>query len=293
VRPLPVLYAAIAFVAGIVLGVMTAFAQDQMDLSIRTAEEAEALIVTPALAGIPFERDSAARPRVFASKNGSHSLALTFTNRPRSPLSEAFRALGTAVSVASNAPKTLLVTSAQNGEGKTVTTLNLGQALAQRKGPVLIMDCDLRRGGIAETLALSNVKGISTVVSGEHDVTEALQQYTRQPNLWVLPSGPIPAYPAELLASQQMADLIAKMAARFSYVIIDSPPVLAVTDATILSTCVDHVLLVAASGSTPRAGLLRTRRILANAGAQVLGVVVNKIDPRFQDYREYAYSYSA
>ncbi len=250
-------------------------------------------MVAPALGAIPFERDSSARPRVFASKNGSHPLALTFTNRPRSPLSEAFRALGTAVSVSSNPPKTLLVTSAQNGEGKTVITLNLGQALAQRAGPVLIMDCDLRRGGIAKILDLPNSKGVSTVVSGEHDVTEALQRYAPQPNLWVLPSGPVPPYPAELLASQPMADLMAKMAARFSYVIIDSPPVLAVTDATILSTCVDHVLLVAASGSTTRAGLLRARRILANAGAHVLGVAVNKIDPRFQGYREYAYSYSA
>ena len=293
VRPLPVLYAAIAFFAGIVLGVMAAFAQDKMDSSIRTAEEAEALMVAPVLAGIPFERDQAVRPRVFASKNGSHPLALTFTNRPRSTLSEAFRALGTAVSVSSNGLKTLLVTSAQNGEGKTVTTMNLAQALAQRTGPVLIMDCDLRRGGIARTLSLSNSKGISTVLSGEHDVTEALQRYAPQPNLWVLPSGPAPPYPAELLASQQMADLMAKMAARFSYVIIDSPPVLAVTDATILSTRVDHVLLVAASGSTPRAGLVRARRILANAGARVLGVAVNKIDPRFQDYREYTYSYSA
>lgn len=293
VRPSPVLYAAVAWVAGIVLGIMAAFAQDKMDQSIRTAEEAEALIVAPALAAIPLERNSAAWPNLFAKKNGPYPLALTFTRHPSSTLSEAFRALGTAVSISSNQPKTLLVTSTQNGEGKTVTALNLGQVLAQRKGPVLVMDCDLRRGGVARTLAIPNTKGVSTVLSGEHDVTEVLQQFAPLPDLWILPSGPIPAYPAELLASQRMAALIEKMAARFSYVIIDSPPLLSVTDATILSTQVDRVLLVTASGSTPRAGLLRARRILAHAGARVVGLAVNKIDPRFQNYREYAYSYRA
>lgn len=291
-RPLPALYGAIALLAGLVLGVMTAFAQDKMDSSVRTVEEVEALAVTPALGVIPFVRGSAGRLRAFAKKNGAYPLELTFTKRPGSALSEAFRALGTAISVPSDPPKTLLVTSAHNGEGKTITTLNLGQALAQRKGPVLIMDCDLRRGGIAQALGLPNQKGISTVLSGEHDAAEALHQYGSHPNLWLLTSGPVPVYPAELLASQQMAVLLENMTARFACVILDSPPVLAVTDATILSTRVDRVLLVAASGSTPRGGLLRTRRILANAGARVLGVAVNKLDPRYQDYRDYSYSYS-
>jgi succinoglycan biosynthesis transport protein ExoP len=220
-------------------------------------------------------------------------LALTVSKRPSSALSEAFRALGTAVMAPSDPPKTLLVTSANNGEGKTVTTLNLGQALARRKGPVLIMDCDLRRGGIAQNLGLPNDKGVSTVLSGEHDISDALQQYASQPNLWVLTCGPVPLYPAELLASSQMSQLLKTLCIRFVCVIIDSPPVLAVTDATILSTLTDGVLLVAACGSTPRAGLLRTRRILANAGARVLGLTVNKLDRRFQAYYDYKYTYTA
>jgi capsular exopolysaccharide synthesis family protein len=292
VRPLKLLYAAVASLAGIVLGVMGAFGQDRLDSSIRTAEEAEALIVTPALGAIPFERSSAVRHHALSKNGRGHQLALTLTKHRNSSLAEAFRALGTAVSGPCDPPKTLLITSAQNGEGKTVTTLNLGQALAQRKGPVLIMDCDLRRNGIAQALGLKNDKGVSTVLSGEHDISEAIQQYIPQPNLWVLTSGPVPPYPAELLASEKMAALLENMAARFACVIIDSPPVLAVTDATILSTRVDRVLLVAASGTTPRAGLVRTRRILANAGARILGVAVNKLDPRFQSYQDYAYSYS-
>ena len=290
VRPQPTLYGAIAFLAGIVLGGMAAFAQDKMDSSIRTAEEAEALIATPALGGIPLERE-ALGPRVFSRKNGHYPPALALTKKPNSSLSEAFRALGTAVSGPADPPKTLLVTSAQNGEGKTVTTINLGQALAQRNGPVLIMDCDLRCGSIARTLGLPNNKGVSTVLSGEHDVSEALQQYGPQAGLWVLTSGAVPLCPAELLASQKMASLLEKMSSRFNCVIIDSPPVLPVTDATILSTRADRVLLVAASGSTSRAGLLRTRRVLAQAGARVLGVAINKVDPKSQNYSGY-YSYS-
>ena len=292
IRPLPLFYGAIALLSGLVLGVGAAVVQDRMDSSIRTIEEAEAFAVTPALGVIPFQRGSGMRPRMFKSKNGSCPLALTLTNRPSCAMSEAYRALGTAVSGPSVPPKSLLVTSAHNGEGKTVTAVNLGQVLARRKGPVLIMDCDLRRGGIAQMLGLPNNKGVSTVLSGEHDVSEALQQYASQPNLWVLAAGPVPVYPAELLASQKMEALLEALTDRFSCVIVDSPPVLAVTDATILSAKVDRVLLVAASGSTPRSGLLRTRRILANAGARVLGVAVNKLDPRFQNYRDYSYTYS-
>jgi protein-tyrosine kinase len=108
--------------------------------------------------------------------------------------------------------------------------------------------------------------------------------------LWILPSGPVPVNPAELLASPKMAALLNQLTAQFSCVIIDSPPVLAVTDATILANMADGVLLVAASGSTPRSGLIRTRKILARAGANILGVAVNKVDPRFQSYRNYGYT---
>ena len=210
------------------------------------------MIVTPALAAIPLEVGSWFRPKALSKTGHRHQLALTLTKRPHCSLSEAFRVLGTAVSGTSNPPTTLLITSAQTGEGKTFTALNLAQALAQRTGPILIMDCDLRRSGIAEALGIRNDKGVSTVLSGEHDVSEVVQQYVPVPNLWVLPSGIIPSNPAELLASPRMTALLETLSAQFVCVIIDSPPVLAVTDATILSTLVDGVLLVAASGSTPR-----------------------------------------
>jgi polysaccharide biosynthesis transport protein len=291
IRPTKKLNIAVALWVGIFLGILAAFARDKMDSSIRTAEEAEALAVTPALGVIPFERKSWLKMRTLP-KNGRHwHLTRTLTEQPTSSLSEAFRALGTAVAVPSRPVKTLLITSAQNGEGKTVTTLNLGQALAQRMTPVLIIDGDMRRGTVAKALGIKNNKGLSTVLSGDDDFSEAIHKHG--PNLWVLPSGPVPSNPAELLASQAMTNLLENMAIHFKHIIVDSPPVLAVTDATILSSLADGVLLVAASGSTPRASLVRTRRILANSGARLLGVTVNKLNLRSQGYQNYGYGYSS
>jgi succinoglycan biosynthesis transport protein ExoP len=278
-----------AFWAGLILGVMGAFAQEALDSSIKTAEEAEALMVTPALGVIPFEHGSWLKTLVGSKDAGGHELAMCLTKHPGSSLSEAFRALGTAVSVPSDPVKTVLITSAQNGEGKTTTALNLAQALAQRGDRVLLIDCDLRKGGVAKVIGIKAHEGLADVLSGKLDAPQVL--HALQQNLWVLPAGAVPSNPVALLASQEMVTLLARVAARFDFVIIDSPPILALTDAAILASLVDGVLLVAASGTTSRGGLLRTRRILENSGARILGMAVNKLDPRRPDYGYSQYSY--
>jgi capsular exopolysaccharide synthesis family protein len=291
VRPKRLLNIVAAFWAGLVLGVIGALAQEAFDSSIKTAEEAEALILTPALGVIPFERRSWLKTRAFARKSEANQLGLSLTKNPYSALSESFRALGTAVSVPSRPVKTLLVTSAQNGEGKTTTALNLAQALAQRKVSVLLIDADLRKGELATVLGLKNSKGLSAVLSKEVDLAHAL--IFLQPNLRILPAGAVPANPVGLLASQEMITLLERVVIGFDFVIIDSPPVLAVTDSAILAGLVDGVLLVAASGSTSRGGLVRARRILEASGARILGMAVNKLDPRRpgygSSYSKYAY----
>jgi len=287
VRPKKLLNIVAALWVGLILGVIGAFAQEALDSSIKTAEEVEALMLTPALGVIPFERGSWLRGRTLAKDAGTNQLALNLTKHPNSPLSEAFRALGTAVSLPSRPVRTLLITSTQNGEGKTTTALNLAQALAQRKVRVLIIDCDLRKGEVAKAIGLANPKGLTEVLSGELDVPDVLQAL--EPNLWAVPAGAILPNPVALLASQEMVILLERVAARFEFVIIDSPPVLAVTDAAILSGLVDGVLLVAASGTTPRGGLMRTRRILEASGARILGIAVNKLDTRRPGY---GYTYS-
>jgi capsular exopolysaccharide synthesis family protein len=214
------------------------------------------------------------------------SVALTLVERPKSTLAEAYRALGTSVLLSSSPkpPVTLLVTSTQPNEGKTCTTLNLAQVLAQRNARVLIIDCDMRKGSIAKVLGMGPDKGLSTLLTGAHTYTDVLQQYGPVPNLWALTAGPAPPNPAELLASRAMTDLLAQAAQEFDHVIIDSPPVLPVTDATILSRLVEGVVLVAASGNTPKGALVRTCKILEGAGARILGTVLNKLDLRHQGY---------
>jgi succinoglycan biosynthesis transport protein ExoP len=287
IRPRKLLNIVAAVWVGLILGVVVAFAQEAMDTSIKTAEEEEALTLTPALGVIPFEGGSWLSRRALGKSAGTNQLALNLTKYPNSALSEAFRALGTAVSIPSRPVKTLLITSTQNGEGKTTTALNLSQALAQRKIPVLLIDCDLRKGEVAKAIGIDNPKGLTEVLSGETDVPDVL--LALEPNLWALPAGtPVPN-PVALLASQEMVNLLDRCAARFEFIIIDSPPVLAVTDAAILAGLVDGVLLVAASGTTPRGGLIRTRRILEASGARILGMAVNKLDSRRPGY---GYSYT-
>ena len=299
VRPQRPLNIALGFLAGVVIGVMGAFVREAFDHSIKTAEEVEALLDTPTLAVIPLERAAFSSKPVLSEETdpGAHrdkssrkSVALTILEKPQSVLAEAYRALRTAIvlSLAPRAPKLLLVTSSHSGEGKTSTALNLAQTLAQQKGPVLLMDCDLRKGNIARLLGMDAKKGLSTVLTGNNTLEDALHQFGPQPNLWILSAGPVPPNPAELLASETMRELCQTLSARFEHVVIDSPPVLAVTDATILSSLVDAVVLVAESGRTAQAALLRTRAVLENAGARILGVVLNKLDLRQLGYYGYA-----
>jgi succinoglycan biosynthesis transport protein ExoP len=289
VRPRKRLNIAVAFCGGLFLGVMGAFARNRMDYSVKTVGEVEALAVTPVLGVIPYARKL--RGQKHEPKLGSEQeLAVALTRSPSSSLSEAFRALGTAVLAPLNPLKILLVTSPDAGEGKTITAMNLAQALAQRRGPVLIVDCDMRKGRVASVLGIRNNIGLSTVLSGEGDISDALQQSLSEPNLWILPSGPTPLDPVRLLSTEKLALLLKTLSAKFQHVVIDSPPVLPVTDATILSTLANCVLLVVASGSTSRQGLVRTRQILATAGARVVGIAVTNLDSRSPGYKYYGYS---
>ena len=281
---------AAGLLVGLILGITLAFVQEALDSSVRTTEEAERLVNAPALAVIPAETDGHRRKQLPAgrplSPRGSNGVGLAVLKRPSSPLAESFRSLRTSVllSTAPRPPQTLLVTSAQVGEGKTSTASNLAMSFAQRGGPVLIVDADLRRPSVAKTLGVPNEKGLSSFLTGAHSLDEVLIQYERVPNLWVLPAGPRPPDPAELLSSHMMEATLKDLLKRFTQIVIDSPPLLLVTDAVVLSAMVDGVILVVASGTTARGALTRAHRILENAGSRVLGMVLNKVDMRFDTY---------
>jgi polysaccharide biosynthesis transport protein len=279
VRPNKPLNITAALWVGLIIGAIVAFAQDSLDSSIKTPEEAESLMLSPTLGVIPF--DSA--PSRQSSRTGP-PLGSNFAKTPNSRLSEAFRALGTALLVPSRPVKTLLVTSAQSSEGKTTIARNLAEVLAQRRGPVLLIDCDLRKRQLSRGAGQRALTGLTSVLSGELPLSDAL--IPLQPSLWTLPAGPVPDDSVPLLASQEMAALLKGVADSFEYVIIDSPPVLAATDAAVLSSLVDGVLLVTASGRTSRVGLVRARKILVTAGAKILGTTFNKLDPHHPDYSD-------
>jgi capsular exopolysaccharide synthesis family protein len=294
VRPRIMYNIAVSMLVGLVLGVTLALVMEGMDTSIKSAEDVERLIAAPALAVIPRARSSWLRmgggntqPR----KGGVESIVL---RQPTSSLAEAYRVLRTSIllSTAPRPPQALLVTSSQPGEGKTCTSVNLAMGLSQRGVPVVLVDADMRRPGVLRALALAeNGAGLSTVLSGAHTLDEALRQMENVPNLWVLPSGPQPPNPADLLSSPTMEKVLQELRGRFEHLVLDSTPLLLVTDATIVSRLVDGVVLVVESGVTARRGLLRAHRILEGAGVKILGTVLNKYDPDREGYYGYYGSY--
>jgi capsular exopolysaccharide synthesis family protein len=294
VRPKKMFNILIGLLAGVVLGVTLAFLQESMDTSIKSAEDVERLIPAPALAVIPMARSSWRRLSGEMGQPQNGGVESIVLRHPTSSLAESYRTLRTSIllSTAPRPPQALLVTSAQPREGKSCTSLNLALGLAQRGVPVVIVDADMRRPSVGKGLGFSeNGGGLSSFLSGAHSLDEVLRQFEKVPNLWVLPAGPQPPNPADLLSSPTMEKLLLDLRTRFEHVVLDSAPLLLVTDATILSRLVDGVVLVVESGVTVRRALVRAHKILESAGGRILGTVVNKWDARNEGYYGYYGSY--
>jgi polysaccharide biosynthesis transport protein len=297
VRPKKLSNIGLALVVSLLIGTALAFVQERLDHSVKSMEDVEGLISAPVLAVIPASRSlPRLRPQIGNGNgkalNTNGHLGLEVLNQKNSALAESFKALRTAtlLSMAARPPQIMLVTSANAGEGKTTTALNLALSLAQQQGEVLLVDCDLRKPGIATSLGLSGEIGVSSVLTGRESLTDILCSYGPLPNLWTLTSGPKPPNPAELLSSSSMAEMLNELRARFRHIVLDSPPVLMVTDAAVLSPLVDGVILVIESGITPRNAVVRSCKILQGAGANILGVALNKVNVRLDgNYGSYGY----
>jgi capsular exopolysaccharide synthesis family protein len=290
----------VGLLVGLILGVMLAFIRESLDRTLMTAEDIEREISVPTLAVIPLGTASRGRYSHYFTYHaqraeGNGNRALTILNAPGSQMAESFRVLRTSIllSSAPQPPQALLVTSAHPGEGKTFASVNLALALAQRGSRVLLVDSDLRKPNVFKALGLSDGEGpgLSSFLTGGHEIEQALQAFTAVPNLWLLPPGPIPPNPAELLSSPAMEGLVGDLRQRFEYIVLDSPPLLLVTDGILLSTLTDGVLLVVESGATSRGALNRVRRILDRAGANTLGAVLNKLANRRDGYYSSRYGY--
>jgi capsular exopolysaccharide synthesis family protein len=300
IRPDKPMDIAVGLLVGLILGVTLAFIRESLDRNIKSADEIEREISVPTLAVIPLGTASRRRyGRYFrqhtpsAGGNGNRELAVL--NAPGSELAESFRVLRTSLllSTAPQAPQAVLVTSAHPSEGKTFAAVNLALALAQRGSRVLLVDSDLRKPNVFKALGLSDGvgPGLSGFLAGEHDIERALQAFPSIPNLWLLPPGPIPPNPAELISSSAMEGLVQDLRQRFQHIVFDSPPLLLVTDGILLSALADGVVLVVESGATSRGALNRVRRILDRAGAHTLGAILNKLDDRVDGYYSSRYRY--
>ncbi len=229
--------------------------------------------------------------RVKSKDDGSASLvALT---EPKSAAAEAFRALRTNIQFASpdKPVHTILATSTSPDDGKSTTIANLAVTFASAGSPTILVDADLRRPHLHRLFRLPNEQGLTTLVSemarkgGDADLDSHLQA-TDVPNLRVLTSGPVPPNPAEILGSQRMVDILALLRDKAEYVLIDTPPVIAVTDAAVLAPRVDGVFLVVNAGKTKRDLAAKARDILQQVNANLLGVVLNnaKLDKSAYEY---------
>jgi capsular exopolysaccharide synthesis family protein len=282
---------------GLACGIGLAFVLESLDTSIRNMEELSAISMLPALGTIPLQLSSNGNLRkrlktVSAEIEKSESPTLVTYARPQSEAAEAYRALRTSILLSSFGapPKVILVTSAMPQEGKTTVSANSALVLAQRGSRVLLVDADLRRPAIGKLFGIRSRGGLSTLISGSDKVEDVVLPCPEVPNLWILPAGPIPPQPAELLGSAVMKDHITRWRNEFDHIIVDTPPCLSVTDAVLLSPEADRVILVARSGKTTKAALRHACDVLLQVNARVMGIVLNALDRHSAEaYYQYGY----
>ncbi|MBO3088798.1 polysaccharide biosynthesis tyrosine autokinase [Cellulomonas dongxiuzhuiae] len=264
---------------GIALGVGTALLREMLDTRVRSEADVAQLTDGPVVGVIAFDEDAATRPLIVQSA-------------PHSPRAEAFRRLRTNVQflTVGTQSKSIVVTSSLPGEGKSTTTINLAIALADAGTSVALVDADLRRPSIANFLGLEGGVGLTTVLIGRATVAEVVQPWGNG-QLHVIPSGQIPPNPSELLGSPAMASFVESLASRYDVVLIDTPPLLPVTDAAVLSKIAGGVLMVVGAGKVHRNQFTEALGMLESVSARTLGLIVNR-EPRERSnvYQYYRYS---
>lgn len=209
---------------------------------------------------------------------------------PKSPIAEAYRIARTNVQFAAvdKELRTIVVTSSGPREGKSTTTANLGVAFAQSGKSVIIIDADLRKPTQHQVWEIDNFRGLTNILLGDAEIASVLQE-TPMENLNVVTTGPIPPNPAELIGSKRMMKLIEKFTDFADIILIDTPPVIAVTDAALLAPQVDGVILVVASGLAKIEAAQRAKQMLVNGKATILGIILNMVDEDTHDYYYYYY----
>lgn len=277
----------LAIMIGLALGAGIAFVRDHLDEGLNGTGDLEAQVRAPVLAAIPH---------LHSWKQRDHT-ELTVTESPRGPVSEAYRTLRTNLEFVARGGdfKILSVTSPTLGEGKTTTVANLAAMFAQSGRRVIAVSCDLRKPRLHRFFGLTNDVGVTSILTGKATLAEAAQRPATLDSLRVLASGPVPPNPAELLGSHEMQALLDELRLFADFVIIDTPPILAVADALVIGPKSDGVLIVADAHRTSRQGAAHTREQLDQVECNVIGCVFNNFDPAQAKYYPYdsRYYYSS
>ncbi len=270
------------------VAIILAFILESLDTSLSSVAEIEQISGLPSLALIPKAR----RPADPTTQTPAQRNLLVLTS-PKSQFAESFRALRTSLllSVAGREPQTILLTSATPSEGKTTASLNLAAVLAQRGVRVLLIDADLRRPTVHHRFGLNGKLGLTSVLTGSLSLREAVQNIPDLPALDVLASGPIPPFPTEMLSSDAMRRLLEECRGIYTHVVLDSPPLLSVTDSVVLAREADAVVLIVRHGKSTKHAVRRARDLLVRSGAKLSGIALNAVDLSSPEYYSY-YGYS-
>jgi len=275
----------IGLLGGVLCGLLLAFVADSMDDTLSSSEELELCTKLPVLCSIPVDQlTTKASTAGIGKATGVIPLLLS---HPRSQAAEGFRGLRTSLLLSSpdRQPKVIAIVSSVAAEGKTTVSVNLGIAFAQRGESVLLIDADLRRSTMHAQFGLPHSRyGTSTVLTQGMNEKAILTPIESLPNLRLMPAGPHPPNPAELLGSKRMAQLLESVAAEYDRVIVDTPPVLSVADSLALANIADAVVLVVRSGIARKKAVLRVRDLLRRASSNIVGVVFNGVNIRLEHY---------
>ena len=279
----------LGLIIGISLGVGLAFFLEYLDNTIKVPEDIRERLGIPYLGPVPVIAAQKGNP---GNPERKPEEDLVTISSPKSTASESYRGIRTSLlfSAADAAPRTILVTSAAPSEGKTITSANLAVAMAQAGNRVLLIDCDMRRPKLHRVFGVPRDRGVSNILVGNCTIEDVII-HTTIPGIDIVPSGPVPPNPSEMLGSQLMTKLLADARNRYERIIIDSPPLTAVTDAVIMSRCVDGVVLVIRAGETHREIIKNGIGLLQAANAHTLGAVLNSVEMGRDSYYYYQYYY--
>lgn len=278
VRPMVMLNLLLGLVLGLCGGVGSAFLINNMDNCIKAAEDFSDILGVPALGSVTFNRVAGNMKEIVRTA-------------PRSEFTESYNALRTTLllSAADAPPRHILITSSIAGEGKTTTAVNLALTMAKAGSRVLLIDADLRRPTLHKIFKLHNLVGLSNYLAGTADKT-ILNKGSHE-NLFVIPAGPTPPNPYDLLNSNRMLELLNKLGKEFDLIICDSPPTLSVADSRVLCRFFDGMIMVVRAGLTTYPMVKRSLRMVQEVKGKILGIVVNAVQPRDQEYYGYYSNY--